>query len=111
MEEVDDEGAEDEHESGFGEEHEDHLDPLLRRGEDHEEDDVDELDDDAGPVDGEDEGAVRVHDGQAVQHPQVTVEEGANVGYWGELLHISLFQYGDKSRPVVDGVKILTVKE
>ena len=101
MEEGDDEGAEDQHESGLGEEQEGHLDLPCGRGEEHEHDDVGELNGDAGPVDGEDEGAVRVHNRQAVQNPQVAVEEGGDVWDRGELLHVSLLQYGNKSWPVV----------
>jgi len=110
MEEGDEEGADDKHKGGLGEDDEDHLDPLLGRGVGHEHDDVDELDEDAGPVDGQDEGAVRVNNGQAVQNPQVTVEEGGEVWDRRELLHIFFLPYAHKSWPACDHTVKMSIK-
>lgn len=100
MEEVDDEGTKGDDEGDLGGDDEDDPELELGRGEDDKGDNVAQLYDNPRTVDGEDQGAVRVHNGQAIQHPHQAIEQGGKVRKWGELLHISLLHYGHKCWPI-----------
>ena len=55
---------------------------------DDEDDDVGALDNKADAVDGEDEGAVGVDDGEPVKEPEQAVHERRQIGVRLELLHV-----------------------
>lgn len=96
---ADDEPADEHGSSDLAKSDERHLGLLLAWGVDDEDDDEDELDYNACPIDGEDEGAPWLHKGQSIAHPKQAILESAEVWKWGILLHIFLLNYRNQTWP------------
>ena len=63
-------------------------------------DEVDRLEDEADAVDGDDEDAVGVDDGEAIEHPEHAIEDCREVGDRREILHRLSLDYSYECRPV-----------
>lgn len=97
--EVEDEGGDGGDEGDLGGEEEEDAAADGAEGEGEEEGDVGELDGHAGAVDGDDQHAVRVHRGEAVQHPHHAVEQRRHVRHRRVLLHRPLLPDPYERRP------------
>ena len=78
--------------------------PCVLGRVDDEDDDVGALDNKADAVDGEDEGAVGVDDGEPVKEPEQAVHERRQIGVRLELLHVLGLDDPPENRPATSTI-------
>lgn len=88
-----DDDGEDCHEEELQGHHSQNLQPLTAVGVEEEDKDIDDLDEDAGSIDGHHQGAVWMHIWQSIQNPHHAVHQRGHVWYRRVLLHCPFLPY------------------